>query len=64
MQFGWHDQDYDPVVDLGDEPPILVGDDRDMPPDHRRVSLRWLTGTVMTGMTSVFLMGGALVRGA
>ncbi len=60
MQFGWHDHDYQIVVDLGDEPPILVGDDRDMPPDHRRVSLRWLTGTVLTGMTSVFLMGGAL----
>jgi len=60
MQFGWHEQDYQPVVDLGDEPAILVGDDRNMPPDHRRVSLRWLTGTVLTGMTSIFLMGGAL----
>ncbi|MBK5948682.1 M23 family metallopeptidase [Rhodobium orientis] len=60
MHLGWNDQTYESSVDLGDEPPILVGDDRNMPPDHRRVSLRWLTGTVLTGMTSMFLMGGAL----
>ena len=60
MQLSWHDQGYQSQVDLGDEPPILVGEDRNLPPDHRRVSLRWLTGTVLTGMTSVFLMGGAL----
>lgn len=29
-------------------------------PDRRAVSLRWLSGTILTGLTSVFLMGGAL----
>ncbi|GGB61362.1 peptidase M24 [Roseibium aquae] len=28
--------------------------------DRRQVSIRWLTGTVLTGVTSVALMGGAL----
>jgi murein DD-endopeptidase MepM/ murein hydrolase activator NlpD len=47
-------------VDLGDEPPLMVYDERDQLPDRRRVSLRWLTGSVLTGLTSVTLMGGAL----
>ncbi|MDR3375513.1 MAG: M23 family metallopeptidase [Ancalomicrobiaceae bacterium] len=49
----------DDDIELGDEPPLLA----DGPAgqfDRRRVSLRWLTGTVLTGMTSTFLMGGAL----
>ncbi|WP_298817081.1 M23 family metallopeptidase [uncultured Roseibium sp.] len=29
--------------------------------DRRRVSLRWLAGTVLTGVTSLVLMGGALM---
>ena len=47
-------------LDLGDEPPLMVHDERDQLPDRRRVSLRWLTGSVLTGLTSVTLMGGAL----
>ncbi len=49
-----------PVLDLGDEPPLLTDDDRNGPPDRRKVSLRWLSGTVLTALTSIFLMGGAL----
>ncbi|SDU37527.1 M23 family metallopeptidase [Stappia sp. ES.058] len=47
-------------VDLGDEPPLMVYDERAQLPDRRQVSIRWLTGSVLTGLTSVTLMGGAL----
>ncbi|MEW7009248.1 peptidoglycan DD-metalloendopeptidase family protein [Lentilitoribacter sp. EG35] len=43
---------------MGDEPPILAGGTR--APDRREVSLRWLSGTFMTGITSISLMGIAL----
>lgn len=43
---------------LGDMPPLLESGKR--LPDKRRVSLRWLSGAVLTGVTSAFLMGGAL----
>lgn len=48
-------------VDLGEEAPLMVYDERNHTPDRRGVSLRWLTGTVLTGLTSVFLMGGAML---
>ncbi|WP_417687895.1 M23 family metallopeptidase [Roseibium sp.] len=48
------------AVSLGDEDPLIVSDDRNALPDRRSVSIRWLTGTVLTGVTSVVLMGGAL----
>jgi len=44
---------------LGDQAPLLSGSGT-RPPDRRRVSVRWLTGSVLTGVTSVLLMGGAL----
>lgn len=50
----------DDEVDLGPEPP-LSADGRGLPFDRRKVSIRWLAGTVLTGMTSAFLMGGALI---
>lgn len=43
---------------LGDEPPLLAGGRK--PPDKREISLRWLSGTFMTGITSSLLMGVAL----
>ncbi|MDY8109925.1 M23 family metallopeptidase [Fulvimarina sp. 2208YS6-2-32] len=43
---------------FGDEPPLLV--DRRRKPDRRQVSLRWLAGTLLTGVTSSALMGIAL----
>ncbi|MFN4009762.1 MAG: M23 family metallopeptidase [Pannonibacter sp.] len=49
------------TVDLGETPPLVVYDEGNGLPDRRKVSLRWLTGTVLTGLTSVMLMGGALV---
>jgi murein DD-endopeptidase MepM/ murein hydrolase activator NlpD len=47
-------------VVLGDEPPLLI-DGAKPRPDRRAVSVRWLMGTVLTGVTSVVLMGGALI---
>ncbi|MAA99172.1 MAG: peptidase M23 [Stappia sp.] len=59
MHFGGHPQTRD-AVELGEEAPLMVYDGRAQLPDRRRVSLRWLTGTILTGVTSVTLMGGAL----
>ena len=52
------------TIDLGDEPPLRIGqedDDRKKTALHRAVSWRWMTGTVLTGVTSIFLMGAALM---
>ncbi len=51
------------TIDLGNEPPLVVGenDEADKAPIPRAVSWRWLTGTVLTGVTSIFLMGAALM---
>lgn len=43
---------------MGEEPPLLAGGRK--PPDRREISLRWLSGTFMTGITSSLLMGIAL----
>lgn len=49
-------------VDLGTEPPLMLGDEpEEEAPVRRAVSLRWLAGTILTGFTSIFLMGGALM---
>ncbi len=44
---------------FGDQAPLMGGSGARQP-DRRRVSFRWLTGSVLTGVTSVLLMGGAL----
>lgn len=43
---------------LGDMPALRAKGRR--LPDRRQVSIRWLSGAVLAGMASVFLMGGAL----
>jgi murein DD-endopeptidase MepM/ murein hydrolase activator NlpD len=43
---------------LGNEPPLLADGRR--APDRREISLRWLSGTFLTGITSCALMGVAL----
>ncbi len=48
-------------VELGEEPPLKGYEGRSGMADRRQVSLRWLAGTVLTGVTSLFLMGGALM---
>nr|WP_321455873.1 M23 family metallopeptidase [uncultured Cohaesibacter sp.] len=44
-------------------PALLTPSARLNPPDRRTLNIRWLVGTVLTGCTSIFLMGGALVAG-
>lgn len=50
--------DRDLLRSLGGEPPILADGLR--APDRREISLRWLSGTFLTGITSCILMGVAL----
>lgn len=53
-------QDIDrSIAELGNEPPLLA-DNRSGPPDRREVSARWLSGTFLTGATSIVLLGVAL----
>ncbi|MCV0394044.1 MAG: M23 family metallopeptidase [Rhizobiaceae bacterium] len=47
------------IAVIGDEPP-LTGGGRAGPPDRREVSARWLSGAILTGITSSLLMGVAL----
>lgn len=47
-------------VDLGVEPPIEATSESRGPIDHRRVSLRWLTGTIITGFAGAGLIGSAI----
>jgi murein DD-endopeptidase MepM/ murein hydrolase activator NlpD len=49
-----------PAVDLGDEDPLYTRTLSKGPPDRRRVSLRWLCGSLLTGLFSAALVGGAL----
>lgn len=48
----------DLIEAMGSEPPILAGSRK--APDRRDVSLRWLSGTFLTGIASSALMGFAL----
>ncbi len=47
-------------VDLGNDEPLYIKSIRQGPPDRRRVSLRWLGGSVLTAVFSIILVGGAL----
>ncbi|MEO1066991.1 MAG: M23 family metallopeptidase [Pseudomonadota bacterium] len=46
---------------LGELPALSTERGKSGPPDSKDVSLRWLAGTVLTGVTSITLMGGALL---
>lgn len=51
-------------IDLGNEPPLAVGraiEPEPGEPSRGSVSIRWLSGTILTGLTSTILMGGALL---
>ncbi|HEY0291149.1 MAG TPA: M23 family metallopeptidase [Hansschlegelia sp.] len=48
-----------PAIDLGLDPLSAAGGSG--PPDPRAVSLRWLAGTVLTGLAGAGLLGGAIV---
>jgi murein DD-endopeptidase MepM/ murein hydrolase activator NlpD len=47
-------------VELGVEPAIELDGERHTFFDHRRVSLRWLCGTVLTGLMGAGLIGAAI----
>jgi murein DD-endopeptidase MepM/ murein hydrolase activator NlpD len=51
-------QDAKIIRSIGEQAPILAEGRRT--PDRREVSLRWLSGTFLTGITSSILMGVAL----
>ncbi len=61
MQFGPFHNSQSVGIELGDEPPLRGYEGRSGMSDRRQVSLRWLAGTVLTGVTSLVLMGGALM---
>ncbi len=46
-------------LELGDEPAIEVDGRRHTPDDRRRVSARWLSGTVLTGLFGALLISAA-----
>ncbi|MDH7799705.1 MULTISPECIES: M23 family metallopeptidase [unclassified Beijerinckia] len=48
------------AVDLGVDPPIEADGRRHSHEDHRRVSLRWLSGTALTGIAGGLLIGSAV----
>ena len=48
------------TYDLGSEPPIEAEEGRHASTDRRRVSIRWLAGIVMTGLTGAALIGAAI----
>lgn len=61
MHFGPFHSAQGTRIELGDEPPLRGYEGRSGLSDKRQVSLRWLAGTVLTGLTSLVLMGGALM---
>jgi murein DD-endopeptidase MepM/ murein hydrolase activator NlpD len=49
-----------PTIDLGNDPPLSVDGNLRSDFDRRRVSVRWLSGTILTGLCGAALMGGAV----
>ena len=47
-------------VELGHEPPIEADGERHTAFDRRRVSIRWLCGTILTGLAGTGLIGAAI----
>jgi murein DD-endopeptidase MepM/ murein hydrolase activator NlpD len=48
------------TIDLGTEPPLSVDGGSRFDFDRSRVSVRWLSGTILTGLCGAALMGGAV----
>ncbi|WP_029006267.1 M23 family metallopeptidase [Azorhizobium doebereinerae] len=52
-------RDATSTAGLGEDPPLGVdGDEEEI--DRRRISVRWLAATLLTGLCGSFLMGGAV----
>ena len=45
---------------IGSEPPIESGNVNHSPEDWHRISVRWLSGTVIAGLLGVALIGAAV----
>jgi murein DD-endopeptidase MepM/ murein hydrolase activator NlpD len=48
------------AVDLGHEPAIEADGERHSSFDRRRISLRWFSGTILTGLSGAALIGAAI----
>lgn len=48
------------LIDLGTDPPIEAAGGPHTPQERRRVSLRWLAGTILTGLAGAGLVGAAI----
>jgi murein DD-endopeptidase MepM/ murein hydrolase activator NlpD len=48
------------TIDLGNEPPLSVDGGTGGLVDRRRISVRWFSGTILTGLCGAALMGGAV----
>jgi murein DD-endopeptidase MepM/ murein hydrolase activator NlpD len=48
------------AIDLGSDPPLFVDGGSSADFDRSRVSVRWLSGTILTGLCGAALMGGAV----
>ncbi|MBI3275056.1 MAG: M23 family peptidase, partial [Methylocystis sp.] len=46
-------------TDIGDEPAIEADGQRHSADDRRRVSVRWLSGTILTGLSGALLISSA-----
>jgi len=53
-----HDQTFKPVI--GSEPPIESGHSQHSPEDWHRISIRWLSGTIIAGLLGASLIGAAV----
>ena len=58
---GWDHSRRQHIVDLGNSPPITLGDEDASRYTRAGVSARWIFGAVVTAITSLALMGGALI---
>jgi murein DD-endopeptidase MepM/ murein hydrolase activator NlpD len=48
------------MIDLGNEPPLSVDGDAGGLVDKRRISVRWFSAIILTGLCGAALMGGAV----
>lgn len=46
-------------MDIGDEPAIEIDGRRHTADERRRVSIRWLSGTILTGFSGALLISAA-----
>lgn len=57
----WHQRAATRLPDLGHEPALSITGADHAPRDKLQISLRWLSGTVITALAGTTLMGGALL---